>query len=299
MNLKSKLSHLNIDIEENKDLSKFSTMKLKAIGDLITVKDVESLKSLVKIFHEEEQDFCILGLGANTLLEENGVKPYIQIKLSFSKDDLVDRGDNFVIPASVKLSTLTSFASRNNLRRWEIFTGVPATLGGAVFMNAGTSLGEIGELVSRVWLVDREGNERVQKITSDSFSYRKNHFVAAGEIIYQVELKNLGKDESVSEVIRNYLQKRNNSQPLNQWTCGCVFKNAKYNEQTCPAGKYIDILGIKGLSISDMRISGVHANFMENTGKSSKSDVLKLIKLAKEELYLQYGIDFELEARID
>ncbi len=299
MNLKSKLSHLNLEYEQEKDLTKFSTMRLKASGDLITVFDINSLKELLIILKNEKIDYLILGLGANTLLKEDADKIYIQIKFPFSKESLVDNGENFILPASVKLSTLTSFASKNNLKGWEVFTGVPATLGGAVFMNAGTSLGEIGSLAKKVWTVTRDGDLLEHEVNEESFSYRKNNFLKAGEVVYQVELLNLGKDDKVSEVIRNYLRKRNDSQPMQKWTCGCVFKNSSFKSQTCPAGKYIDILGIKGLTVADMMISNVHGNFMENTGSATKSDVLKLIELAKDELYLQFGIEFELEARID
>ncbi len=299
MNLKSELSDINVVVEENKDLSSFSTMRLKAKGTLITVSDANILEKLLKRLSEKKIDYRILGMGANTLISNDSTIPYITLKFSFDKEGLVDNGENFIFPASLRLSTITSFAAKNNLKGWEVITGVPATLGGAVVMNAGTSLGEIGSIVKRVWIIDNEGQSRIVEVDDESFSYRKNNFLKNDEIIYQVELINNGKDKSVSEVIRNYLKKRNETQPMKEWTCGCVFKNASYNEKPCPAGKYIDILGLKGLAIGDMRVSRVHGNFFENTGESTREDVLELIALAKDELYLQTGIMFDLEARID
>ena len=299
MNLKNDLKNLDVDVEENKDLSLFSTMRLKAKGTLITVRSSNALEEMLKIFSSKKQNYQILGMGANSLLSENSEVPYISLKFKFDKESLVDDGKDFILPASLRLSTLTSFAVKNNLKGWEVFTGVPASLGGAVVMNAGTSLGEIGDLVKRVWIVQKSGETKTIDIDENSFTYRKNNFLNDGDVIYQVGIKNLGKDEKVSEVIRNYLKKRNDSQPMKEWTCGCVFKNSSFNENPCPAGKYIDIIGLKGLSIGDMRISDVHGNFFENTGSSTREDVLELIMLAKEELYLQFGVNFELEARIE
>lgn len=164
-------------------------------------------------------------------------------------------------------------------------------------MNAGTNLGEIGSLIKEVNIVTKEGEEKLIKIDSHSFSYRHNHFVNPGDVIYQARLVHFGIDEAISKKIREYLEMRTRSQPLKEWTCGCIFKNFQNHRLgvTCRAGLFIDIMGLKGLSYKNLQISPKHANFMENTGESSYEDVLTMISILQKELKLQTGVSFETE----
>jgi len=134
-------------------------------------------------------------------------------------------------------------------------------------------------------------------INQDSFSYRHNHFVEKGDVIYQARLEHMGIDPLISKKIRDYLEMRTRSQPLKEWTCGCVFKNAINQESgvTCRAGHFIDIMGLKGLTFKNLMISPKHANFMENRGESSSDDVLKFVDIIKKELKLHTGVSFQTE----
>lgn len=286
-----------VEVELNKDLSKFSTMRLKAYGDLITVGSVEALSSVLKKLKESKIEFIVLGMGANQLLKRESSLPYLMIKFPFDKNSLNEKKEIYTLPASVRLSVLTSHASKFALKGWEVFTGVPATLGGAIFMNAGTGLGEIGELVTKVWLMNSNGESRCVEINKSSFSYRKNNFVEAGEVIYQVEMKHFGEDSEVTEVIRKYLGRRNATQPMKEKTCGCVFKNSNFDGLPCPAGKFVDIIGLKGLQVGGIRISDIHGNFMENCDDATYDDVVALINIVQREMKLQFGVDFELEVK--
>src|SRR5690606_27919496 len=103
---------------------------------------------------------------------------------------------------------------------WEVFSGIPASLGGAIFMNAGTGLGEICEIVDSVRVMDREANIREVTKNNLKFSYRHNHFIEPGEIIISAKLINKGLDEKIGEKIKDYLDFRKNTQPLNTKSCG-------------------------------------------------------------------------------
>ena len=133
--------------------------------------------------------------------------------------------------------------------------------------------------------------EKLDKIEKGSFSYRKNNFLQEGDIIVEARLIHLGIDEAIKQKIHDYLQMRNQTQPLRESTCGCVFKNHK----TCLAGKSIDIMGLKGFTYKNLQVSLKHANFMENKGESTYEDVIEMINLLKAELKLQYGVTFEVE----
>lgn len=291
------LSHPELLIEYNKDLQKYSTMRLVARGDLITVKGKEGLKYLLRNLSQKKISYKVLGWGANILLPEVSSLPYVQLDFEFDRTIFDSARQEYLLPASVSLATLTSHASRFGLKGWEVFTGIPASLGGAIYMNAGTNLGEIGSIVKEVKVVDRNGQEKVVPIDKNSFSYRKNHFLSEGDVICEARLIHFGIDQNVTTKIKEYLDLRNKTQPLKEWTCGCVFKNYQHslNSPTCRAGHFIDIIGLKGLSVNGLQISPKHANFMENRGGSTYSDVLVMIDIIKTELKLQFGVDFEIE----
>jgi UDP-N-acetylmuramate dehydrogenase len=293
MSQKSKINfkHPDILVETDKDLTKFSTMRLHSKGILITIQSIEGLKEVLKKFNIEKINYRVLGWGANILLPTESEIPYIQLDFAFDKTSLDSSHSEYLLPASVSLATLTSHANKFGLKGWEVFTGIPASLGGAIYMNAGTGLGEIGTVIKEVKIITKEGNEKLIKIDQHSFSYRKNNFTEIGDIIVEARLVHFGIDETVSKKIRDYLEMRNRTQPLKEWTCGCVFKN----HETCRAGQSIDIMGMKGFTYKNLQVSPKHANFMENKGDSSYEDVMEMITILKAELKLQFGVSFETE----
>jgi UDP-N-acetylmuramate dehydrogenase len=290
-NILTTLIHPEIEVEINKDLTKFSTMKLLATGDLITIRGIEGLKHTLKFLLSNKAHYRTLGWGANILLPRSSSVPYIQLDIQYDKTQFDSVQSEYLLPASVSLATLTSHANKFGLKGWEVFTGIPASLGGAIFMNAGTNLGEIGSIVKEVRIIAKTGSEKLIKIDKHSFGYRKNNFIQEGDIIVEARLIHFGIDEAISQKIRDYLEMRNRTQPLKESTCGCIFKN----HETCLAGKSIDIMGLKGFTYKNLQVSLKHANFMENKGDSSYEDVIEMITILKAELKLQYGVSFETE----
>ncbi|MCF8058146.1 MAG: FAD-binding protein [Bacteriovoracaceae bacterium] len=302
---KNKISQLdNVDIEVFKDvdLSKYSTMKLSSHGDLVKVRSLIALQDLLKVFLDEQIPYRVIGWGANFILPKEPDFVLIKLDLPFDKNSINDQENEFSLSATAPLNVLSSIASKYGLSGWEVFTGVPASLGGAIAMNAGTSLGEIGELIKDVTVLSSTGMIKKIDIDKNSFSYRKNNFLNEGDIIVEATIFHKGIDPTVAETIKTYLQKRTESQPLREKTCGCMFKNTitqiNGNSVTCRAGQYIDIMGLKGLSWGQMRISPKHANFMENKGSSNSDEVKKLVAIALEELEFHYGVKFETEVHL-
>lgn len=307
MKIINKVKDINdLKIYEDQDLTKFSTMRLKSVGDLYVVSTVEALSSLLKVFTKNNLSYNILGWGANQLLPEKINNPVIKLDFKFDKNYLSIARNEYVLPASVSLAVLSSHATKNGISGWEVFTGIPASLGGAIFMNAGTNLGEIGELVKSVKIMTKSGDIREHVIEESDFSYRKNNFLREGEILIEATLTHKGIDPSITEKIKSYLALRNKTQPLKEFTCGCIFKNYVSNEnlkskigmKTCRAGQAIDIIGLKGFKTNSLRVSPKHANFMENFGNSSVEDVNELITKVNKVLEWQFGIKFETEVKI-
>ncbi len=160
-------------------------------------------------------------------------------------------------------------------------------------MNAGTNLGEIATLVKSVKMVNSQGELKVVPVNGSMFSYRKNLFLKPGDVIVEVTLITSGVDAAISAKIREYLQWRTTTQPLTEKTCGCTFKNLSKDQS---AGRLIDKVGLKGFQYKGLKISNKHANFIENSGEEATfTDFTYFANMIKEELYINYGILFELE----
>lgn len=296
MNLKDQiLSIEGLEYEEEKDLTAFTTMRLSSRGEYVEVKSIEALQRLLPLLQVLKKSYLVIGWGANQILPPVCDKLIIYLGLNFDPSYLDTVKDEYELPASIGLNHLTSHAVKFGLKGWEVFTGIPASLGGAIFMNAGTNLGEIGSLVSKVKLITPQGELREETISPGSFSYRHNHFVQEGEIIVGATLFHRGVDLEISQKIKDYLEYRKKTQPLTTKNCGCVFKNPHKELQ---AGRLIDLLGLKGIESGGLRVSSKHANFIENSGVSNWDQFQAIISIIKSGMDTFYGIEFELEVKI-
>jgi UDP-N-acetylmuramate dehydrogenase len=296
MNNFQKISQIDgVELFENINLERFTTMRLSVWGDFAIVKSTNALKQLIFLLNESNKRYNMVGWGANQIIHTTKDTLFIKLDFEFDRSYLKQVHHEYLLPASVSLNVLTSHAQKFGLLGWEVFTGIPASLGGAIFMNAGTSLGEIGELIKEVKILQTDGDFRSEVITENSFKYRGNNFVKSGEVIVSAILKNKGVDSSICVKIKNYLDLRKSTQPLATKNCGCVFKNF---DQYHKAGQFIDLTGLKGLTLNGLRVSELHANFIENFDNGASDDFLTLTELLQEQLELFTGIKFELEAKI-
>lgn len=279
----------------NIDLTKYTTFKLSSQGDLLEVSSVAALQKVIPLLVKNKKSYLIVGWGANQILPKECEDLIVHLNFPFDATYLEVSKDEYVLPASLGINHLTAHAVKFGLKGWEVFTGIPASLGGAIYMNAGTNLGEIGKLVKKVQLVTRDGKIREEIISDTSFSYRKNHFVKPGEVIVAAVITHLGVDELIPQKIKDYLEYRKRTQPLATKNCGCVFKNPL---KELPAGKLIDLLQLKGVGVGELRISPKHGNFMENSGKATWDQFQTLVNLINFEMDHFYGIQFELEVKI-
>ena len=222
-------------------------------------------------------------------------KLFIKLNFDYDKDLLSEPRDEYILPASISLNTLTSHALKFGLSGWEVFTGIPASLGGAICMNAGTALGEIGDLIKSVEILGQDGDVYTHVCSKGSFGYRENHFLKPGEIIIGAKITHNGLDEQIKLKIKEYLEYRKNTQPLTTKNCGSVFKN--YSSEV-RAGTTIDRLGLKEFGFDHLRVSSKHANFIENLGGASSEEFNELVECLKIDIERYTGLKFELEVKV-
>ena len=277
------------------DLSKLTTIRIGGRGDLLLFPEgEEDLVRAVLRSREEERPLLILGGGSNTILGD--VKGIVVSTKKMSGIDVKPLGEGRLkveVLCGTPLKEITSLALRENLRGIYKLMGFPATVGGAVAMNAGAFGTEISEYLVSVRFVNWEGKIEVAKKEDLSFSYRSSPFPKIG-VVLSCEFVFERSSFPVLEDYKRIREIRKKTQPINLPTSGSTFKNP-YPEH---AGKLLEKVGMKGYRVGDVAFSEVHANFLVNLGRGRFCEVLKIVGEAKRRVFEEFGIRLEEEVRI-
>lgn len=276
-------------------LSRHTTFKIGGPADLYvepqTLEELSFVLKQVKAFGEE---LTILGCGSNVLVLDGGIRGVV-ISLMKLTNIKTCTNNTLKVSSGFKLKDVSEFALAEGLSGLEFAIGIPGSLGGAVFMNAGAYEGEMSQVVTKVVSVDFSGNIHEYTGAELEFAYRHSIFHDNHEVIGEVEM-NLVPGDVVS--IRNHMEdltkRRESKQPLEFASAGSTFKR--------PTGYYagtlIDQTGLKGLSVGDAQVSQKHAGFVINVGHAKAQDVLGLIHEIQTRVKKAHGVDLEPEVRI-
>lgn len=270
----------NFDVKEWASLKDYSTIKIGGKARwLIFPKNALEVKKILKILKKNDLKYFILGNGSNTLFDDNGYDGAI---ISLKKLNKIEfDADCVYADAGVNLFVLGQKLKMQGLSGLEFCHGIPASLGGFIYMNGGCFGHEIGEFVEEV-LVLRDDKIVTLKKDQLKFSYRKSNLQDC--VILKVLLKlTQNSPEIVKENMDNFYDKKKASQPCDLPSLGSVFK-AVYGDKTIYVSKMIDTLGLKGVKIGEAEISNKHAGFIVNTGNATSKDFKDLIALIQEEL---------------
>ncbi len=259
--------------------------------------DLLSLENTLEYLHGHDIPFYVIGQGTNLLVSDRGVKTVLSLSGLTSMTCVPDSGSSGRVlvsaDAGVKIRRLLAWAVRSGLGGLENLAGIPASLGGAVRMNAGNRHGAINEVLTHVRLTGAGGSRWV-RASSLRADYR-SLTTPRGVLISGARLSLIsGARESLSLRVRRIMAARIHSQPLGMASAGCVFKNPAGDS----AGRLIDMCGLKGKSAGGARISPKHANFIVNTGCGKAVDVARLMAFAREQVCTLTGIELEPEISI-
>jgi UDP-N-acetylmuramate dehydrogenase len=259
---------------------------------LVRPADPDALAELLRAVRALGVPLAVLGGGANTLVADAGVRGVV-LKLPQDFPGESAAGETLVLAAGAPTSRLPARAHARGLVGMEFVAGIPGTLGGCVAMNAGTRLGEMKDVVSRVELATADGAGFV-RAAALGFAYR-TCLLPPGAVVTRLEVTLRRGDVAASAaLIAEDREKRRRTQPLDRPTFGSTFRNPEGDF----AGRLVEAVGLKGHRVGDATWSTVHANFVTNLGGATARDVLALVKLARARVKERFGIHLETEVRL-
>jgi len=288
------LPELSVELRRASSLAELTSLAIGGTTDLLRIRDHESIPGLLSLLDYHGVPHSFLGGGSN-LLVGDGELPWIVLQLASPDPDVVLEGNFAQVDAAADLGRMVTYCAKHDLGGMEGLIGVPGTVGGALRMNAGAYGMQIGSYVREVKLY-RAATRRLEILRGEqiSFEYRHTSF-APDDMMLAVKLELPSKPyKEILQGIRICNEKRRSSQPLGQKSAGCIFKNPP----GASAGRMIDDLGLKGLSVGDARVSERHANFFVNAGKASAKDMLALIADVRERVRSAFSVELEHEVVI-
>ena len=284
-----------MNIIENADMSRYCTYKAGGSARyLISVENIEELREALKMAKEKKLDSFILGRGSNVLVRDGGYDGII-IRLS-GEFTLIESTQNVITAGAAATNVEVCVLARDEgLSGIEFMHGIPGSIGGAVFMNAGAYGSEICDYVDEVTFMDEDYNVVAKPSKDIDFGYRHTEFMDGGGIIISVKLRlTPSSADAVTSKMDALLNKRTSKQPMNYPSCGSVFKRPLGGY----AAKLIEDAGLKGASIGGAEVSTKHSGFIINKGEATANDITDLIKLVQKRVKKNSGIDLETEVRI-
>jgi len=280
----------------NEPMKKHSSFGIGGYAKVFLLpNDKKEIKKILQYAAKNKIKVFFTGSGSNLLVSDDGFNGIIvSLKKTFKKLQIFDDGA-IIAESGVMLGSMVRQAISKNIKGLESLVGVPGTLGGALYMNAGAYGTEISKYFVSAKLFDIEGNEKVFTNKDIQFFYRKSTF-PNNYLLIEMEFKcQKGEIKDIMENKAKFSQSRKDKQPLKYRSAGSIFKNPSLD---IAAGYLIDKAGLKGVRKGGAEISKKHANFIINLGKASSDDVIYLIKLIKEKITQKFNINLELEIKL-
>ena len=282
------------DIKIDEKLSEYVNFKVGGPADILLIPNSkEQVIKSIKICKENNIPFYLIGNGSNILVRDGGFRGVV-LSLKNVKNIYVD-GEKIEAECGVMLKEVSDKAIENSLTGFEFACGIPGTIGGAVFMNAGAYDGEISKVIESAEVIDENCNIiRLSREELD-FGYRSSLVMKKGYTVLSAVFKlEKGQVKTIKELIEDLTNKRESKQPLEYPSAGSTFKRPTGYF----AGKLIQDAGLKGYSIGGAAVSEKHSGFVINKGNATAKDITDLIKHIQDEVKKQFGVDLHPEVRI-
>ncbi|WP_430885527.1 UDP-N-acetylmuramate dehydrogenase [Fusibacter sp. JL216-2] len=276
-------------------MNKHTSFKIGGPADVLVMpQTVEDVKCVLDICKEHACPCHIVGNGSNLLVGDDGIRGVV-LKLSENFSGVEIEGDKVKAKSGILLSQLSNRVVEKSLGGFEFASGIPGTLGGAVFMNAGAYGGEMKDVVREVTVLTQSGEVKTLSNEELDFGYRRSAIQREKHIVLEVSMELTEKPyDDIKNIIDDLTHKRTTKQPLSLPSAGSTFKRP----EGYYAGKLIDDAGLRGIRYGDAQVSELHCGFIVNRGKATSEDVLTLISLVQKVVYDKFGVELEPEVRL-
>ncbi|WP_334071899.1 MULTISPECIES: UDP-N-acetylmuramate dehydrogenase [Paenibacillus] len=284
----SKLSQLEIGtVLLNEPMSKYTTWKIGGPADALVVpENREQLASLIRLLHEERIPWMMIGKGSNMLVSDKGIRGAV-IKLGKDLESIEFNGTEVTAGGGASFVRLSIMAGKNGLTGLEFAGGIPGTVGGAVYMNAGAHGSDVSRIFKSAEIVLETGELVTYGAEEMEFAYRHSVLHDRPGIVARARLSlEAGDRLEIAAAMAAYKDRRRKTQPLQQPCAGSVFRNPPGDH----AARLIEAADLKGRRVGGAEISELHANFIVNNGQATAEDVLTLMEQIKDTISSKYEI---------
>lgn len=276
-------------------MAKHTSFRIGGPADVLAQPaDEAELAALLKRAAEHAVPVTLIGNGSNLLVRDKGIRGLV-IKLSNSFSEIKALGNELTFGSGISLAMASKKAASISLSGLEFAVGIPGTIGGAVYMNAGAYDGEMAKVVTSVRVMDREGKISELKASELDFAYRHTALQNSGLIVTSVTCAlHPGEAEAIAAKMADFSQRRISKQPLELPSAGSMFKRPPGYF----AGTLIDQTGLKGYTVGGAQVSTKHAGFVVNVGGATAQDVLQLISDVQSKVFAAHGVRLEPEVLV-
>jgi UDP-N-acetylmuramate dehydrogenase len=293
----TELQNLNIrNVKKNELLSRHTTIKIGGPADLfIEPSSADDLIKVMDVVRKHHLKWRAIGRGSNLLVSDKGIEGAV-IKLAHGLDTINIDGSNVTVGGGHSLISLSTLICKKGFSGLEFASGIPGSVGGAVYMNAGAHGSDISNILTSAHILFDDGTMEWVSNEEMEFTYRTSVLQKKrpGIVIEAIFKLSGGEKVTIVEQMQKNKDYRKETQPWNFPCAGSIFRNPLPNY----AGKLIEVAGLKGFSIGGAKISEMHGNFIVNTGLATAGDVLSLIQHVKDTIYSLYEIRMETEVEI-
>jgi len=277
-------------------MSKYTSFKAGGKADTLVIpKSLDELKEVLIWLSKEKSAYMVMGNGSNLLVSDSGFEGTI-VKIDDEFSEITAEEYELTAGAGALMSKVAKAALAEELAGFEFASGIPGSIGGAVFMNGGAYGHEMKDIVKHVKVLSKDGSKEFNMSADElKFSYRHSILHETGDIITRVTLKlTKGSTDEIKEKMRELTELRNEKQPVSLPSAGSFFKRPSGYF----AGKLIQDAGLKGLSVGGAKISELHAGFIVNDKNATATDIIDLMHLVQNTVYDKFGVRLEPEVRI-
>lgn len=282
------------NVKQQEPMSRHTTFRIGGPADFyLCPHSTKEVQEIVEICKEEKLPYFVLGNGSNLLVSDKGYRGVvIQLWKNFS--DITVKDCCIQAKAGALLSKVAAEALEAGLTGMEFASGIPGTIGGAAFMNAGAYGGEMKDIIKSVKVLDTQGEVRILPKEELKMGYRTSIVKEKGYTVLSVELElSKGNQEEIRNTMEDLKERRTSKQPLEMPSAGSTFKRP----EGYFAGKLIMDSGLRGFSVGGAQVSEKHCGFVVNKGGATAMDVLNLIREVQRRVKEQFGVELETEVR--